>query len=104
MVGEGLWKSNQGLDDIKRWGGCTRLCAREGKGIGAAMCKPSRWGFDLWSGYEMAVGEGIWESNQGIDNIKRRGGCTRSCVREGERDWCSCVQTEPLGLRLVVWV
>ena len=110
MVGEDLWESNQGLDDIKSLGGvgahvcalargkglvqlCANqaagaltcglgmngggrghmgvqsrdrqyekagwvhvfMCSRGGKGIGAAVCKPSRWGFDLWSGYEAAA-------------------------------------------------
>ena len=98
-MGEGLWESNQGLDDIKRRGGGTRSCAREGKGIGAAMCKLSRWGFDLAGlgmkrRWERAYGSQI----KGVDNIKRQGGCTGLCVRKGERDWCSCVRTEPLGL------
>ena len=58
-----------------------RVCAfTEGRGSGAAVCKLSHWGSDLWSGYETMVGEGPRGSNQGVYDIKRRGGCRCLCV------------------------
>ena len=82
MMGEGQWRSNWGVDSIKRQSGYTCLHSMfvSGRGVGAALCKPSCWRLDLWSGCKTTLGGGQWGSNWWVDGKKRWGGCMYSCI------------------------
>ena len=67
------------MDAIKIWGRQMHL-----QGGGGVVHKASCWGLVLLAGCQMAMGGGREGSNQGVDSIKKAGGCTRSCVHEGE--------------------